>query len=444
MMRPVARTSRGRKAASAPSIAVDPRTGTRHTSTNAKEKTFWPVTELSDSASIGRSRSKAKRTPQFVRNIGRTWNNTRSADSMQILIWTDNFLRGTQQCNYPVPCVFTNDHSLYNTSDVVIIYTRLVAKRHLMPSFRLPHQHWIRYLREAPVRFKLNIKPYETWFNWTITYSMNGDVVKPYGMCLPTRDKVANDPSSITDVIRRVYGESAESLPWEDPNIQYEYTPYDHAKGKTRLVLWIVSKCKTQSLRELYVAELKRYVDTDIFEKCAGYTCNKRKRSCVHMKNLFKTHKFYLAFENSLCTDYITEKVWTRLQQGIVPVVLGGADYKTFLPPHSYINVKDYSSPKALAKYLHKIDSNDTLYNEYFAWKENYTCSLEVPGFSPFCQLCKMMNKNRNKVNIIPDINKFWGPDSCILPTEYYRGITSDIMGRNVSTKTGPKWPSFL
>ena len=88
------------------------------------------------------------------------------------------------------------------------------------------------------------------------------------------------------------------------------------------------------------MAELTRYVDIDIFGKCAGYTCNKRKRSCVHMKNLIKTHKFYFTFENSLCTDYITEKVWTRLQQGIVPVILGVAHYKTFLPPHSYINVK--------------------------------------------------------------------------------------------------------
>ena len=73
----------------------------------------------------------------------------------------------------------------------------------------------------------------------------------------------------------------------------------------------------------------------------------------------------------------------------------------------SYINVKDYSSPKDLRKYLQKINKNYTIYNEYFEWKENYTCSLEVPGFSPFCQVYKMMHKNRNKNNIIPGINKF-------------------------------------
>ena len=110
VMRPVARTSRGRKTASAPSIAVDLRTGSRDKSTNAKKKTFLPVAELSDSASIGRSRSKAKRTPQLVRNTGRTWNNNRSKDSMHILIWTDTFLRSTQHCKYPVPLCRHNIH----------------------------------------------------------------------------------------------------------------------------------------------------------------------------------------------------------------------------------------------------------------------------------------------------------------------------------------------
>ena len=231
----VARMSRGRKAASAPAIAVGPRIGGIHKSTNAEKKPFQHVANLSVSVSAGRSRSKKTRTPQLVRNTAR--NKTRSKVSMQILIWTERPTMQRKRCNYPVPCVFTNDHSLYNASDVVILYTRLVAKRHLMPSSRPPHQHWIRYLREAPVRFKLNIKPYETWFNWTITYSMNGDVVVPYGMCLPTRDKVAKDPGSITDVIRRVYGESAESLPWLKRNVPNEYTPYDHAKGKLPITL---------------------------------------------------------------------------------------------------------------------------------------------------------------------------------------------------------------
>ena len=64
-----------------------------------------------------------------------------------------------------------------------------------------------------------------------------------------------------------------------------------------------------------------------------------------------------------------------RLDNGILPIVLAGADYKSSLPDHSYIDVKDFASPKALAKYLDKLHKKETLYNEYFAWKQNYTCA---------------------------------------------------------------------
>ena len=132
---------------------------------------------------------------------------------------------------------------------------------------------------------------------------------------------------------------------------------------------------------------------------------------------------FYLSFENSLCTDYITEKLWLRMEQGILPIVLGGAHYKAYLPAHSYIDVRDFASPKALAEYLHKLDNNDDLYNEYFVWRRHYTCHSGVPGNSLLCDICRFMNDNLNKVNIIPDVNIFWSKDTCLSSETYYDGI---------------------
>ena len=34
-------------------------------------------------------------------------------------------------------------------------------------------------------------------------------------------------------------------------------------------------------------------------------------------------YMFYLSFENSLCDDYVTEKLWGWLKRDIVPVVMG-------------------------------------------------------------------------------------------------------------------------
>ena len=67
---------------------------------------------------------------------------------------------------------------------------------------------------------------------------------------------------------------------------------------------------------------------------------------------------FYLAFENSICNDYVTEKFFRGLQVTIsnqespcekqdiqapvVPIVLGGANYSALAPNHSFIHVNDF------------------------------------------------------------------------------------------------------
>ena len=44
--------------------------------------------------------------------------------------------------------------------------------------------------------------------------------------------------------------------------------------------------------------------------------------------NLSMNHLFYMAFENSICDDYATEKFHRSLLYPVVPVVMGGANYK--------------------------------------------------------------------------------------------------------------------
>ena len=60
-----------------------------------------------------------------------------------------------------------------------------------------------------------------------------------------------------------------------------------------------------------------------------------------------------MAFENSLCNGYISEKPWIGLGMNLVPLVAGGGSeaYKSVLPPNSYIDMERFNSPKQLAKY---------------------------------------------------------------------------------------------
>ena len=53
-------------------------------------------------------------------------------------------------------------------------------------------------------------------------------------------------------------------------------------------------------------------------------------------------YKFYLAFENALCPDYVTEKFFRTLKLPVVPVVMGGDNYKNLVPPGSFIDVNNF------------------------------------------------------------------------------------------------------
>lgn len=58
-----------------------------------------------------------------------------------------------------------------------------------------------------------------------------------------------------------------------------------------------------------------------------------------------RDYKFYLAFENSICPDYVTEKLFNTLLFTTVPIVYGGADYEAIgAPLNSYIDVRNFTS----------------------------------------------------------------------------------------------------
>ena len=77
----------------------------------------------------------------------------------------------------------------------------------------------------------------------------------------------------------------------------------------------------------------------------------------------------------------------TFSRNDVIPIVMGAApeDYRRAAPPNSFIHVDDFQSVEQLAEYLHRLDKDDKLYNQYFAWKGSVCLHLvSVPCMELF------------------------------------------------------------
>ena len=241
-------------------------------------------------------------------------------------------------------------------------------------------QRWIYDLGESPHNAGSNPALFNGMFNWTSTYRVDSDFWSPYGFYAPlTPDEI-------------------------------DVKPKNYAEGKDKLLAWAVSHCG--ALRDVFVTKLLRYIKVDIFGSCA-YKFHQHKsypRGSQECNKKLQRYKFYLSFENSFCTDYITEKYWNNpLSHNIVPVVMGGASYenKQLAIPGSFINVVDFESVEALVKYLMYLNSNDTAYNEYFMWKKKFKRAPLMPSWS--CRICAALNNDSLPAKVYDNLGEFWG-----------------------------------
>lgn len=83
-------------------------------------------------------------------------------------------------------------------------------------------------------------------------------------------------------------------------------------RGKSKPVIWFVSNCRAKSGRLEYVKELSRHIGVDIYGKCGAFSCS-RGKDCFR-DIVEPDYFFYLSFENTLCDDYVTEKLMNPLR----------------------------------------------------------------------------------------------------------------------------------
>uniref|UniRef100_A0A2C9M7G8 Fucosyltransferase n=1 Tax=Biomphalaria glabrata TaxID=6526 RepID=A0A2C9M7G8_BIOGL len=248
------------------------------------------------------------------------------------------------------------------TSDVesadAVIFLVARLTRVGIPTFRRkPGQIWIMKTDEAPSRFtwfeSLNRTGLKEHFNWTLTHKLDSDIPFVYGR-----------------LIRQNLTE-----------------PKDYDKiyqGKNRTAAWFVSHCKVRSDRMIYVERMQS--------------------------------RFYLAFENSLCQEYISEKFFKMFNNvDVVPVVRGGADYKRYFPSDMYVDAADFSTPEALADYLDDLGNDKERYISYLKNKDRYRSVLEFPDWQ--CRLCEKLHTDHS-IHTYSNVYEWWVKDSCHDPVD--------------------------
>ena len=169
-------------------------------------------------------------------------------------------------------------------------------------------------------------------------------------------------------------------------------------KNSGRLCTVFISHKDRLSGRVEYVRELMRHVDLHSYGKVLNNRAlPERDLGVVTKLKLLRSYKFALAFENSICRDYVTEKLFQPLLAGCVPVYRGAPNVEDFVPgDHCYINTADFTSPQHLAEYLLHLDSDDKAYADYFAWKAKplraeFLRLQELAGQSAGVRLCQLL-----------------------------------------------------
>ncbi len=88
--------------------------------------------------------------------------------------------------------------------------------------------------------------------------------------------------------------------------------------------------------------------------------------------------------------------------------------YKRYAPPNSYIHVDDFESPKELAEYLHLLDKNDELYNNYFRWKG----AGEIRHIEMWCRVCALLHAPK-QTKIYSRLDNWWKNEKTCVKTSW-------------------------
>ena len=297
-------------------------------------------------------------------------------------------------------------------ADVLIIQADLITNK-AVPAKR-PNQIWIYSNFESPITSAAAGRPFvnknvldkfKRKFNWTMGYRRDADFTVTHG-----RFKVRQEKSE-------------------------EYLIYLNklVKTKTKTAAWFVSHCPTSSGREKFGRLLKKYIHLDIYGTCGKVlkNCNPNLRfheafgfsrdghgTCMDF--IDSEYKYFMAFENTLCLDYVTEKSLQRIMPHfIVPVARSNGNHTMYHPPGSIVDVRHFRNAESLARFLNNADIDQ--YKAFYSWRKDYIVEdMNNMWLENVCRMCERSYEPERYRGLYDDVYRWlWKPnnqDACIKP----------------------------
>ncbi len=269
----------------------------------------------------------------------------------------------------PIPrrckCAITNDKKLLLEVKCVVFHIPSlqaadVAELYKLHALKPPDQIWLAWSQESAANYPVLSDPrFMDLFDFEMTYRQTSDIWVPY-------------------LRSELQSELMSSRP----------------KRKTKLCAAFISSGFNESGRRQIFDELARYVPIDSYEK---FRRNRRlmfDRGPSTKTKILARYRFTLAVENSISSDYVTEKFFEPLIAGSIPIYLGAANVQEFAPgDNAYIDISDFANMQELADFLETVDERD-----YHEWRgkplrPQFMKKIERTFGEPFDRVCDLVTE---------------------------------------------------
>ena len=265
----------------------------------------------------------------------------------------------------PAGCEITTQRDRFAEAEAVVFHIPDLGRIHHLQ--KRPGQLWVAWSMESEALYpRLREPVFMQQFDLSMTYRLDSDVPTPY---------------------------------YQTSLLQELKTPVQ-PKLPGNLAALFVSSRFNHSHRLEYLQELMEHLQVHSFGKLFN---NRRIEGDMGRQTKLEIsadYAFNLAFENSISTDYVTEKFFDPLVAGSVPVYLGAPNIDQFAPgEHSYINAANFK-PAELAKYLRALSQDESRYMDYLTWKElpvreSFVQMVEKVSEPAFVRLCQAVQKRQ-------------------------------------------------